>query len=859
VARLLKSASVFEVLTTLASTPHGLTEQEASERLGEVGENRQPLDRAPALIDRLKTAVGGPFVALLLGLGVVLGVVGDVRGCVTVATMVALCIGVRCWQQARSDRAMRALRDFATYTATVRRRLSADTAPVAYEIPVEDLVPGDVVMLAPGEVIHADLRLITAQRLRVDQSAISGESLPVEKSTDSVGGDQRGPLDGSNMCFAGTSVVSGSGTAVVVSTGSRTYWAAATRAAGVPRPRTSVDAGVASVGAALMRFMIVMVPIVLAVSGWIAGDWARAGLFAVSVAVSLTPELLPVIVTATFLRGAVNLTRRRVIVKRLESICELGAIDVLCLDKTGTLTEDRVAHSYGIDIDGRFDGQVDTYACVAAAFQDAPYNQLDSALGELLDADHQILLRARFSKIAETPFDVCQRQSSVVVQERSDEHLVITKGDPDAVLGMCTHVQRNGVVSELSAELLEQCRELVAYLHRTGARVLAIAAKPVAVISRFDAPAHEASGSVLVGFVGFVDPIKATVVAAVNDLDDVGIRVKVLTGDAPEVAEYVCQAAGLPVGHIVTGSDVDRLSHGELRELVSRTTVFARVDPQQKASIISALRAGGSTVGFIGDGINDSAALRVADVGICVDTATDVARHAADLILLDKDLTVVAGAVTEGRRTLGNTMKYVKITTASNVGNAASVVLASALLPFLPMLPIQLMMQNLFYELTQLMLPFDRVDPDYLRKPRRWQAAGLTSFAIAFGLLSSVFDLATFGVLWWILDTNGVGGQAVFQTGWFLEGLLSQVLVVLVLRSRHGIRAAGAPALPLLGAVIAVVIVGLCLPFTPVAHWVGLVSLPGEYFGWLALILGAYLAASAALKKRWVRRTEVFP
>lgn len=852
-------ASVFEVLTTLASTPRGLTEQEASERLGEVGENRQPVDCPPTWTDRLKIAVGGPFIALLLGLGVVLGVVGDARGSVTFATMVALCIGVRYWQQTRSDHAMRELREYTTYTATVRRRLTADTTPVAYEIPIEDLVPGDVVLLTPGEVIHADLRVIAAQRLRVDQSALSGESLPVDKSAEPVDGERRGPLDGTNTCFAGTSVVSGSGTAVVVATGPRTYWGAATRAGGVARPRTSVDAGVSAVGNTLMRFMIVMIPIVLAVSGAITGDWAQAGLFAVSVAVGLMPELLPVIVAATFLRGAANLTRRRVIVKRLESICDLGAIDVLCLDKTGTLTQDRVAYAYGIAIDGRPDGQVDTYACVAATFQDAPYNQLDAALDDLVDADQHTLLRARFTKIGETPFDVYQRQSSIVVQERSDEHLVITKGDPDVVLQVCSHAQLDGVVTELSADLARQGRDLVASLQRNGMRVLAIAAKPIAFSSRLDYPSHEAAGSVLVGFVGFVDPIKVTAAAAVHGLEAAGISAKMLTGDAPEVAEHVCRAAGLPIGHIVTGPEIDDLSPEQLSELACRTTVFAGIDPQHKARIVSALRTAGHTVGFIGDGINDSSALRVADVGICVDTATDVARHAADLILLDKDLTVVAGAVTEGRRTLGNTMKYVKITTAANVGNAASVLVAGAILPFLPMLPIQLMIQNLLYEITQLALPFDRVDADYLSRPRRWESTGLASFAIAFGLLSSVFDLVTFAALWWIMDANTVGEQKIFQTGWFLEGLLSQVLVVLVMRSRHGLRAAGTPALSLLGAVIAVVIVGLCLPFTSVARWGGLTPLPGEFFGWLVLILGAYLSAAAGLKRRWVRRNDVFP
>lgn len=853
------AASVFELFGALGSSPQGLTEDDASDRLLEVGENRLPADRLPSTVDRLRTAGASPFLALLVVLGLVLGVIGDARGCVTVTVMVALSVGVRWWQQARSDRAMHALRAFATHTATVRRRPGADAKAVEREVPADDLVPGDVVKLSPGDVIHADLRLFAAQRLRVDQSPISGESLPVPKDSRPGTGARTGPLDRPDTCFAGTSVVSGSGTGVVIATGPQTFWGAATRAANVARPPSSVDAGVKSVGDALIRFMAVMVPIVLAISGWITGDWTHAGLFAVSVAVGLTPELLPVIVAATFLRGAVNLTKRMVILKRLESICDLGAIDVLCVDKTGTLTEDRVAYAYAVDIEGSRDQQVDTYAFVAAAFQSVQYNQLDAALADLISADDQVLVHARYTKVDESPFDVRARRSSVVVQERSDEYVVITKGDPDAVLELCGHVQVGGVVSDLTVDLADRGRDLVDSYQEQGVRVLAVAAKVVPVVSRLDTVPTSVDDMVLVGFVGFVDPIKSSAATAIRQLGDAGVSVKVLTGDAPKVAEHLCAMAGLQAGHVVTGRDVDALSDHRLTELAGRRTVFAQIDPQQKARIVSALRAGGHTVGFIGDGINDTSALRVADVGICVDTATEVARHAADLILLDKDLTVVADAVVEGRRTLGNTMKYVKITTASNFGNASSVVLASVLLPFLPMLPIQLMIQNLLYEATQLTLPFDRVDDEYVRRPRRWQSTGLASFAVAFGLLSSVFDLATFGVLWWILGIDSTAQHVVFQTGWFLEGLLSQVLVVLVLRSRRGLRAQGWPAPALLAAVVAVVLIGLCLPFLPFAHWIGMAPLPGAFFGWLLAILAAYLAAALALKSRWVRRAEVFP
>ena len=606
-------------------------------------------------------------------------------------------------------------------------------------------------------------------------------------------------------------MVSGSGTAVVIATGSQTFWGAATRAANAARPPSSVDAGVKSVGKALLRFMAVMVPIVLAVSGWITGQWAHAGLFAVSVAVGLTPELLPVIVAATFLRGAANLAKRRVILKRPESICDLGAIDMLCVDKTGTLTEDRVAYAYAVDIDGRPDSQVDTYACVAAAFQALPYNQLDAALADLLCADDQVVVRARFTKITESPFDVYKRRSTVVVQEQSDERIVITKGDPDAVLGMCSHVQVAGIVTELSSDLADQGRDLVASYEKQGVRVLAVAAKTIALSSRFEESPTDMNGMVLVGFVGFVDPIKSTAAAAVRQLGAAGVSVKVLTGDAPKVAEYFCEMAGLPAGRIVTGADIDKLSDSRLGEIVCRRTVFARIDPQQKARIVTALRAGGHTVGFIGDGINDSSALRVADVGICVDTATEVARHAADLILLDKDLTVVADAVTEGRRTLGNTMKYVKITTASNFGNAASVVLASVLLP-LPSDaahpvdgPEPAVRDHAIDLALRRRRPRISAPPPALATERAGRFRGDVRAAQLYLRPRDVRGVVVGS--WRPPAPNRLCSRRVGRGGSAVPSACCARAALSARPSR-----AGAPALPLLGAVIAVVLVGLCLP-----------------------------------------------
>jgi Mg2+-importing ATPase len=856
VLRVSAKASQHSVFRQLESSPRGLTELDAAERLRMGGDNRVESNPDPSFVARLRSAVSSPFVALMAGLALVFTAVGDLRGSITVSVMVVLSVGLRFWQQNRSDSAMRALRSRVRNTVTVRRRADDADRGVDREIPVEDVVPGDVVVLVPGDVVPADLRILTARGLRVDQSALSGETVPVYKTGLAAGHTPptRPPVDVVDLdtvCFAGTAVVSGTATAVALTTGRATYFGLEAREAARPRPPSSVDFGVRSVGWTLVRFMLVMAPIVLIVNGVVSGDWKQAALFATAVAVGLTPEMLPVIVTTTLARGARHLAAKQVIVKRLDAISDLGAMDVLCLDKTGTLTEDRVVFVDGFDSAGWIDDDVVTHAYLTAHFQSAPQHEFDRAIVDFVTEEDALLADAMYTAVDEIPFDHERRQATVVVRDGST-HLLVTKGDPETILDQCTTARSAAGVVELDDKGRARAAELIARREANGMRVLAVAIRVGPVRSDAYGPEDE-NGLELIGFVGLLDPIRASTPATVARLADNGVAMKVLTGDSLPIAAEVCERVGIPIGRPVLGSEIERVDDATLAGLVTATTVFVRVNPHQKARIVAALRGTGRTVGFIGDGINDVTALRTADVGICVEQATDVAKDAADLVLLDPDLAVLVDGVIEGRRTLGNTMKYVNITAASNLGNVISVLVAGAVLPFLPMLPIQLMVQNLLYDTAQLALPWDRVDPEYLRRPQPWNATGLTRFMLVFGALSSLFDVVTYAVLWSVLGINTADHQAMFQAGWFSEGLATQVLVVLVLRSRQRGWRWRTPAAPVLVASIGAAVLGVVLPLTPVAAALHMQAPPPVFFGFLAAIVGSYLVAAQLVKSVYYR------
>jgi Mg2+-importing ATPase len=695
--REMAQAPVFTVLQRLAATPRGLTEAEAADRLRTYGEN-EPF-RAPDqnILARLLAATGSSFVALLIGLGVVFGLLGDPRGAVTVAVIVALAVALRFWQQTRSLRATRSLQHLVSATVTARRRAGAHDAPVDREVPLADVVPGDIVVLRAGDLVPADVRILSATDLSVNQSILSGESLPRTKAATREPDDAEiePVVDAPSLCFSGTAVVAGTATGVVIATGERTYFGSLARDAWHARPQSSFDSGVRAVGWTLIRFMVVLAPIVFLVNGALTGVWTRAAMFAAAVAVGLTPEMLPVIVTTNLARGAARLARDKVVASRLDAIQDLGGVDVLCVDKTATLTEDRVVYAHSVDVTGRFDQGVAEFAYLAVHFGSMLLNRLDEAIIDMLaEPDLALIADAAYTRVGEVGFDDIRRRNTVVVSRYPGEHILLCKGDPDEVLPLCSEVRVENETVPLGDDWRAEIDDLLTAYRSNGMRVLAIAIREApARLERYDdTDEHDL---VLVGFVGFVDPIRESAGAAVASLAAHGVTVKVLTGDNKSVAMQVAGQVGVDPELAVVGRELDGLTERQLATAVSRTHVFAELAPAHKARIVVALRENGHAVGFLGDGVNDVAALRIADAGIAADTATDVAKHAADLILLDKDLAVVAAAVVEGRRTLANTMKYVKITASSNFGNVLSVVAASAFLPFLPMLPIQLMVQNL--------------------------------------------------------------------------------------------------------------------------------------------------------------------
>lgn len=836
-------------------SPQGLTEHEASQRLLRDGENRVVVrvpTRWPATV---LAAVASPFVALLLGLDLVFLLLGDIRGGATVSVMVAISVALRGWQEHRSRHAVDGLRDLVTNTATVRRRACVDSPPTVREVPVADLVVGDLVLLAPGDRVPADLRVLRANHLMVDQSVLSGEALPVAKHAPGVGipSGRTAALDAGSLCFAGTMVTAGSATAVVIGTGPNTYFGAVAVAGSAAHPNGSFDLNVRSVTSVLIRFMLVMVPIVLAVNGFTTGNWMQATLFAVSVAVGLTPEMLPAVVTTNLAKGAVFMARRKVIVKRLGAVADLGAMTVLCTDKTGTLTRDQVVLARCLDVWGEPDDDVLEYAYLASQFATVPDGQFDAAINAKVDAFQQVAVDAEFELVDELPFDNDRRASTVVLARDAGEHILITRGDPEAVLDRCTRIRVGGETRPLSPDLAEHARDVARGHAEQGMRMLAVAVTTLPARHAGYRPADE-SGLVFVGFASFLDPPKESASTAIHDLTGRGVAVKLITGDNAVVTARVCAQLGIEAGRIVLGAEVDGLGDEALRAVARQTTVFAKVTPTQKARIVAALRADDQVVGFLGDGANDTIALRAADVGISVDAAVDIARDAADIILLEKDLTVLGHGVMEGRRSLTNTTKYVKASASSNFGNALSIVLASAFLPFLPMLPIQLLVQNLIYDVAQLALPWDRVDVDYLRRPRHWVAGDLARFMLLLGPVSSVFDMVTFAVLWWGFGANSPAHQALFQAGWFAEGLVSQILVVLVIRTQRVSPLRSGPSRLVLGVFGTAIGLGLGLAFSPVAGLLQLHQLPPAYLPWLVCIVLVYCCCVCAVKAGHLRR-----
>ncbi|MFE2289193.1 magnesium-translocating P-type ATPase [Streptomyces sp. NPDC059443] len=854
-----------QVLQEVDASPAGLTHTEAALRLERHGANVVAHERAPLWFVQLAKAYWNPFIGVLVFLAAVMYWQDPADpGVIILSVMVGISGLLRFWQEYRSGRAADALKQLVTTTCAVQRRAGSGSGPTTFEIPMDQVVPGDVVKLAAGDLIPADLRLITSKDLMVSQAALSGESLPVAKAdtrAEDLGQrETTDPVEADNICLMGTSVTSGTATGVVVATGSDTYFGSMAGSLVGERPETNFDTGVRKVSFLLIRFMLVMVPIVFMVNGFTKGDWEAAFLLGIAVAVGLTPEMLPMVVSANLARGAVAMSKRKVVVKRLNAIQNLGAMDVLCTDKTGTLTEDRIVLDRYLDVHGDEDNEVLEYGYLNSHFQTGLKNLMDQAVIDRVGEAEEVVVDARFSMVDEIPFDFARRRMSVVLNRNSivgelgrSEHVMITKGAVEEVLALCTHMTDRGQKVELTEQLRWHVTRIAEDNNRKGLRVLAVATRTMSSPRDTYTVADE-DRLTLVGFLAFLDPPKADAARALQGLADKGIAVKVVTGDNELVAARVCADVGLTVGHVVGGTEIDGLDDMELRELAARTTVFAKVNPVQKARIVRALQADGHTVGFLGDGINDAAALRDADVGISVDTAVDIAKESADIILLEKDLTVLEQGVIQGRTTFGNTIKYIKMTASSNFGNVFSVLVASAFIPFQPMLAIMLLVQNLVYDIAQLATPWDRMDEEYLRKPRNWDAKGIGRFMLCIGPISSVFDIAMFAIMWNVFAANSLEHAALFQSGWFIEGLLSQTLIVHMIRTRKIPFIQSRASWPVMAMTVLAVLTGLFLPFSPLASSLGFVPLPASYFPWLIGVLLAYCTLTQLLKTVYIRK-----
>ncbi|EHM45866.1 MAG: magnesium-translocating P-type ATPase [Yokenella regensburgei] len=866
-------------LARMNSSHEGLTTFEAMERLQDYGRNQVAHDKAPPAIIQLLQAFNNPFIYVLMALAVVSfftdywlphesGDETDLTGVTIIVVMVSLSGLLRFWQEFRTNKAAQALKSMVRTTATVLRRGPAESQAVREEIPIEELVPGDVILLSAGDLVPADVRLLESRDLFVSQSILSGESLPVEKydvmanvsgkdcQSVSDNANTKNLLELGNICLMGTNVTSGTARALVVATGSRTWFGSLAKSIVGTRTQTAFDRGVNSVSWLLIRFMLVMVPIVLLINGLTKGDWVEASLFALAVAVGLTPEMLPMIVSSNLAKGAIAMSRRKVIVKRLNAIQNFGAMNVLCTDKTGTLTQDNIILAHHLNSNGVEDHRVLTLAWLNSNSQSGARNLMDRAILRYGEGRIAPVVQSHFRKLDELPFDFVRRRVSVAVEDfRQGERLLICKGAVEEMLTVATHMRDGNNIIELDE--MRRCT-LVARTHQyneQGFRVLLLATRKLDGETPLQ-PLHaqDEKGLVIEGMLTFLDPPKESASKAITALRDNGVAVKVLTGDNPVVTARICDEVGIDSHSILTGPQIENLSDTELAREVEVRSVFAKLTPLQKSRILKMLQKNGHTVGFLGDGINDAPALRDADVGISVDSAADIAKESSDIILLEKDLMVLEEGVIKGRETFGNIIKYLNMTASSNFGNVFSVLVASAFIPFLPMLAIHLLIQNLMYDISQLSLPWDKMDKEFLRKPRKWDAKNIGRFMLWIGPTSSIFDITTFALMWYVFAANSAEMQSLFQSGWFIEGLLSQTLVVHMLRTQKIPFIQSRATLPVLLTTFCIMAIGIYIPFSPLGTMVGLVPLPLSYFPWLVGTLLCYCLVAQGMKRFYIKR-----
>jgi Mg2+-importing ATPase len=835
------------VLKELDSQLNGLSEAQAASRLKQYGSNEIAREKRQSPLMRLINNIKNPLVILLTALGVLSFLTGDLRAMVVIFVMVVLGVVLRYFQEMRADNAAEKLKAMVSNTATIIRDGQEKEASLKI------LVPGDIIRLAAGDMVPADVRVLSAKDLFLNQAALTGESLPVEKKADPANVDVKNPLELPNICFLGSNVESGSATAVVIQTGNLTYFGSLAASIVGERVLTSFDKGVNKFTWLMIRFIAVMVPAVFLINGLSKHNWLEAFMFAMAVAVGLTPEMLPMIVTVNLSKGALDMARKKVIVKRLNAIQNFGAADVLCTDKTGTLTKGKIVLEKHVDVRGNPSDKVLQYGYLNSYYHTGLKNLLDDAILDHKELKNSLKVKEKYHKIDEIPFDFVRRRMSVVVEDHTGLNTLICKGAVDEVMSLCTRVEIDGEVVKVLPEHDSKRRQMVDELNSQGFRVVALAYKEMPGAT--DEPVYavkDESDLILLGFLSFLDPPKDTAAKALTQLHNLKLDVKILTGDNEMVTTYICKEVGIPVEHILLGSQIETMSELELAKAASVTSVFARLAPAHKEQIIHALQREDHVVAFMGDGINDAPALKAADVGISVNSAVDIAKESSDIILLENSLLILEQGVLEGRRVFGNIIKYIKMAASSNFGNMFSVVGASAFLPFLPMLPIQVLTNNLLYDFSQTTIPTDNVDTEWLIKPRKWTIGAIQRFILFIGPISSIFDYLTFFIMLYVFKSWD--NPALFHTGWFVESLFTQTLIIHVIRTNKIPFIQSRASWPLIITSVVIVSLGAWLTVSPLAGTLGFVPLPPLYWLLLTIMLPIYVVLTQLVKTWFVRK-----
>ena len=831
------SSSIDLIFKELNTSQKGLSEQEAQIRFKKFGTNEPAARKKTSILIQIILKFANPLIILLFIIAGFSLFFGQRISASIVALLALVSVALSFVQEYRAGREAEKLSEMVHTTATVIRHGKSK------EIRITEIVPGDIVDLFAGDMIPADLRMISCKDLFINQASLTGESFPVEKFEGQVMSKAHSPSELTNIAFMGSSVVSGTGLGVVIRTGPRTQFgelAARLSAIGV---ETSFDRGVREFTWLMIYAMIIMVMIIFAINATRRGNMIESLLFSLGVAVGLTPEMLPVLVTVNLSRGAIKMAKKEVIVKRLNSIQNFGAMDILCTDKTGTLTMDHITLEKHCDVVGKENEEVLLFAYINSSYQTGLRNLLDKTI-----LNHEKFAIKKFRKLDEIPFDFTRKIMSVAV-EYEGKHRIISKGAPEEIVKRCSHYELDGTIHEMHTGLHADLKKEHDSLSRDGFRVLAIAYKDADLNREFFSRDDEKE-MILKGYVAFLDPPKPTAKGAIQSLQKLGIQVKVITGDNELVAEKICRDVGLDVSGLMVGEEIEKLNNEQLMKAVGSITVFARTSPVQKGRIIRAIHDSGHTVGYLGDGINDAPALKSSDVGISVQNAVDIAKESADMILLKKSLAVLKEGVIEGRKTFGNIVKYIKMGASSNFGNMLSMTGGSLFLPFLPMLPIQILLNNFLYDMSQLAIPTDEVDSEYLARPRPWNINSIKRFMILLGPVSSVFDFVMFGVMLFVFRASA----ELFRTGWFVESLVTQTLIIYVIRTASFPFRGSMPSRALIFTTLAIAAVGLCLPFLPIKIFFGFVALPPLYFAILALIVAVYMLMVQAVKSWFVRK-----